>query len=196
MHESLKWFNTSVWRGVPRDLPSKGQAHRQLTIITRWVAVNKGGAIRPDIRARLVACELNTDADESGMFYAATPPLEDASMLVSEYATKRFQDGAPLQTPGLGITKAYVHGRQTRDLLCSFAKRAWLTLVHRRVPTKMHVREPGREANLGRDLRLIPQPDWLPKTCCVSVLCLQPCLQTEACRARRRFHGSRNKKRN
>ena len=56
--------------------------------------MNKGDASKPDIRARLVACELNTYTDESGLFYAATPPLEAKRILLSEHATKREQESS------------------------------------------------------------------------------------------------------
>ena len=41
---------------------------------TRWVLCNKGDDIEPDVRARLVACEVNHGGDAGGAFYASTPP--------------------------------------------------------------------------------------------------------------------------
>ena len=54
-------------------------------IKSRWVVVNKGDALKPDIRARLVACEINVYKTDE--FYASTPPLEAKNMLFSQYAT-------------------------------------------------------------------------------------------------------------
>ena len=41
---------------------------------TKWVDVNKGDAIHPEYRSRLVAQEINTNMRED--LFAATPPLE------------------------------------------------------------------------------------------------------------------------
>ena len=42
---------------------------------TRRVLCNKGDASNPDMRARLVACEVNKTGKEDA-FYASTPPGE------------------------------------------------------------------------------------------------------------------------
>ena len=42
---------------------------------SRWVLSNKGDAASPDVRARLVACEIN-HGDRNDIFAASTPPLE------------------------------------------------------------------------------------------------------------------------
>ena len=52
---------------------------------TRWIDVNKGDEINPDLRRRLVAQEYNV-GKEAGLF-AATPPLEAVKMQISEAAT-------------------------------------------------------------------------------------------------------------
>ena len=96
MQEELKWFNKVVWKGVSQGKEQKAGAPATRPIRTRWVIVNKGDAAKPDIRARLVACELNTYTDETGLFYAATPPLEAKRMLLSEYATMKTKKGKPL----------------------------------------------------------------------------------------------------
>ena len=48
---------------------------------TRWVDVNKGDAVHPEYRSRLVAQEVNTNRRED--LFAATPPLEAKKMLMS-----------------------------------------------------------------------------------------------------------------
>ena len=58
IREELDYFNSKVWelsdaRRVMGESDSK-------VIRTRWVITNKGDTEKPDIRARLVACELNT----------------------------------------------------------------------------------------------------------------------------------------
>ena len=113
MIDELKWFNDTVWEGVEIN----GQQAKQLKPIrTRWVLCNKGDALKPEVRARLVACEDNTYTDTTGAFYASTPPLEAKRMLFSEFASRRFRDGKPLQRSFLDITKAYFNGTPRRDL--------------------------------------------------------------------------------
>ena len=61
---------------------------------TRWVLSNKNDALDPDVRARLVAQEINVFNDESA--YAATPPLESKRLLLSQWAAEKTRNGAPL----------------------------------------------------------------------------------------------------
>ena len=75
--EELDYFGEKVWEAVPIQDALK---ERDAKIIgSRWVICNKNDPSNPDIRARLVAQEINTHADTS--FFAATPPLESKSML-------------------------------------------------------------------------------------------------------------------
>ena len=52
----------------------------------RWVCVNKGDNVNPDIRARLVAQEIR-QAKRYDVF-AGTPPLEALKILLSDCATE------------------------------------------------------------------------------------------------------------
>ena len=77
--EVLNYFNSRVWelsdaRSVLGDSDSK-------VIRTRWVIHNNGDAGKPDIRARLVACEVSTLKSDD--FVASTPPLEAQMRLLS-----------------------------------------------------------------------------------------------------------------
>ena len=83
-------------------------------IPSRWVLCNKGDSEHPDVRARLVGCEINTYKDDA--FYASTPPLEAKRMLLSEFATQRSKDGKPLQLSFVDVKKAYFHGIPKRAL--------------------------------------------------------------------------------
>ena len=67
---------------------------------------NKGDLQNPDVRARLVACEVNDH--KSDAFFAGTPPLEAKKLLFSEYASRRYaSDGKPLEISFVDIKKAY-----------------------------------------------------------------------------------------
>ena len=85
------------------------------TVRTRWVICNKSDDACPDIRARLVACELNTFSTDE--YFASTPPLEAKRMLLSEFATRRHcADGRPLEISFVDVRKAYFNGIPKRDL--------------------------------------------------------------------------------
>ena len=58
----------------------------------RWVHCNKGDAQNPDVRARLVACEVNYGTKEDS-FYAATPLLEAKNILFAKYAQEQIKKG-------------------------------------------------------------------------------------------------------
>ena len=116
MVNELQYFNAKVWKGVHPG----AQRSETPPIRVRWVLCNKGDAARPEIRARLVACEIKTYEDTTGLFYASTPPLEAKRVLLSELATKRFSNGKPLQLSFVDVTKAYFNGVPRRDLRVRF----------------------------------------------------------------------------
>ena len=60
---------------------------------SRWVLSNKGDIDEPDMRARLVACEVNKGQTKWD-FYASTPPLESKKFLFSEHATDKLRMGS------------------------------------------------------------------------------------------------------
>ena len=84
-------------------------------IRTRWVITDKCDEATPDIRARLVAQEINTF--KSDEFFASTPPLEAKRLLLSQFATERkLSDGRPLEVSFIDIKQAYVNAVPTRKL--------------------------------------------------------------------------------
>ena len=77
IQEELEYVNNNVWE-LSDAQKAIGDAEAK-TIRTRWVICNKGDAACPDIRARLVATELNTYKSDD--FFASTPPLEAKRLL-------------------------------------------------------------------------------------------------------------------
>ena len=72
MEEELEYFNAHVWDAVDRKLAYKTEDFKLVRM--RWVICNKGDGQEYNVRARLVACEVNTlETDE---YFASTPPLE------------------------------------------------------------------------------------------------------------------------
>ena len=93
MHDEVAWLNEHVWLGVPEE---EARAEKDAIIVgTRWVNCNKGDSAAPDVRARLVAQEVNTYQDEA--YFAAPPPLECKRALISQMVTERTRGGVPLK---------------------------------------------------------------------------------------------------
>ena len=93
MAEEMSYFNSTVWQAVDHQA-AKGKADFKL-IRTRWVVCNKGDTHHPDVRARLVACEINDQ--KSDAFFAGTPPLEAKKLLCSQFGSRRWlASGKPL----------------------------------------------------------------------------------------------------
>ena len=113
IREELSYFNKQVWelsdaQKVMGDKTAK-------TIRTRWVITNKGDDAAPDIRARLVATEVNTFKSDD--FFASTPPLEAKRILFSTMASKRRDStGRPLELSFVDVKKAYFNGVPRRRL--------------------------------------------------------------------------------
>ena len=103
INEELDYFNANVWCGVHINDALKDPAAK--VISSRWVVCNKNDAHNPDVRARLVAQEVNTGSDAS--YFAATPPLECKRMLLSQYATEKTRHGQPLKLRFIDVRKTY-----------------------------------------------------------------------------------------
>ena len=115
--EELNYLNDVVW-----DVETKTSMTAVLDHIfvrSRWVLCNKGDADSPDIRARLVACELNKEGKQDS-FFASTPPLEAKKSLSAQYARERHRGGAPLQL-------SFVDFRKPISMACRNALCTWLS---------------------------------------------------------------------
>ena len=86
-----------------------------ILVRSRWVLCNKGDAESPDVRARLVSCELNK-GDRNDAFSASTPPLEGKRLLFSRYTSERKRRGKPLRISFVDIRKAYFNALPEREI--------------------------------------------------------------------------------
>ena len=103
IEDKLMYFNSKVWQ-VCSKAEMEAVPHHIL-VRCRWVLCNKGDAAQPDIRARLVACELNR-GDKHDAFFASTPPLEAKKLLFASYARERKRNGQCLQISFVDVRKA------------------------------------------------------------------------------------------
>ena len=106
MEEELGYFNAHVWDAADKGAGMTTDNFKLVRM--RWALCNKGDESDYDVRARLVACEVNTF--KSDEFYASTPPLEAKRLLFSEFANvarRKANQGKNIVLSSLDIKKAY-----------------------------------------------------------------------------------------
>ena len=140
--EELDYFNDRVWEIETKDDMFKIQDH--VFVRSRWVMCNKGDAENPDIRARLVACEINK-GDKQDNFFASTPPLEAKKILFAQFTQERHRNGKPLRLSFVDVRKAYFNGIPKRPLYMAFPKELGLpaNLVAKQVRCVYGTRDAG-----------------------------------------------------
>ena len=112
--EELTYFNDRVWQIT--DLKTAEGYPDAKVVRCRWVLCNKGDATSPDVRARLVACEVNYGGTKEESFYASTPPLEAKKLLFKKYADKPIVNGAHMRLGFVDVKKAYFNGVPKRNV--------------------------------------------------------------------------------
>ena len=117
--EELDYFNSKVWEISSVD--QMAQYPDAVKVKSRWVLCNKGDADNPDVRARLVPCDLNKDG-RNDSFSASTPPLEGKKSLFAKYASTRTKNGVPLRISFVDIRKAYFNAIPQRDIFMQVPK--------------------------------------------------------------------------
>ena len=117
--EDLDYVNGRVWEVSMREDMMKVPDH--VSVRSTWVNCSKGDAANPDIRAKLVACELNK-SDNHDNFFAPTAPLEAKKLLFAHNAKERTGNGKPLRLSFVDVRKAYFNGIPKRDIYRSFPK--------------------------------------------------------------------------
>ena len=101
--------NIGVYRKVPITQCLKETGKRPIG--TRWVDTNKGDKLKPKVRSRLVAQEINRhDMPE---LFAATPPLEYIKYLISLCASSQWTN-SPTRLKISYVKKAYFYAAATR----------------------------------------------------------------------------------
>ena len=141
--DELDYFNQHVWR-----LEEKSQMYAvpdHIFVRSRWIMCNKGDSANPDMRARLVACEVNKEG-KNDLFHASTPPLEAKKALFSMYASQRTRGGKPLRLSFVDIRKAYFNGIPTRSLYMSLPPELGLppNLVAKQIRCVYGTRDAGK----------------------------------------------------
>ena len=112
--EELAYFNHKVWQIT--DMTA-AQSYKDAKIVRcRWVLANKGDATSPDVRARLVACEVNHGGGKEEDYYASTPPLEALKLLFAKYADSPAVGGEPMRIGFVDAKKAYFNGIPKRNV--------------------------------------------------------------------------------
>ena len=94
-------------------------------------SVNKADAENPDMRARLVSCEVNKDkGSRPPEFHASTPPLEAQRAMFSRFASEPFREiegkRVAVQMSFVDIRKAYFNGIPKRLVYIGLPKKLGL----------------------------------------------------------------------
>ena len=112
---------------------------------SRWVLCNKGDSDQPDVRARLVSCELN-NGERNDMFAASTPPLEGKRMLFTRFVSEQKRSGQPLRISFVDIRKAYFNALPERAMFMRLPKEMGLppNTVARQVRCVYGTRDAGK----------------------------------------------------
>ena len=119
MEDELNYFNEKVWKITTTE--KMKELDDWILTRSRWVLCNKGDSEAPDVRARLVACELN-DGHRNDLFAASTPPLEAKRILFAKYVTEQRRNGQPLRLSFVDIRKAYFNATPTRNIFMRVPK--------------------------------------------------------------------------
>ena len=115
--EELSYFcEKEVW--MIEDFNAMQKVADHVLVKSRWVLCNKGDLDKPDMRARLVACEVNK-GQKNADFFASTPPLESKKLLFSQFASEKSRadtkgESKPLRLSFIDIKKAYFNAIPTR----------------------------------------------------------------------------------
>ena len=118
--EELDYFNSRVWEISTMEEMRAVPGH--IHVRSRWVCCNKGDDSMPDVRCRLVACEINKGGDRPDHFFASTPPLEAKKLLFARFAQERMRSGQHLQLSFVDVRKAYFNGIPRRPVYMQFPK--------------------------------------------------------------------------
>ena len=99
-----------VWTKIPRS-----EAHRRgwKIVKTRWIDINKGDANNRKYRSRLVAREINTQANPE--MFAATPPIEALKLLIAIASTEGAH-GRRRRLMVNDVSRAYFYAKATRKV--------------------------------------------------------------------------------
>ena len=123
--DELNYFNSKVWQ-----IEHVSDMYKEVDYVrtrSRWVVCNKGDDSAPDVRARLVSCEINKNkSDKPFEFYASTPPLEAQRIMFDRFASERYrvidEKKVPLQMSFVDIRKAYFNGIPRRKVYMDLPK--------------------------------------------------------------------------
>ena len=108
-----------VYSKVPR---SEAVIHGCKVITTRWLDINKGDDVKPNLRARLVGRELKLDNRFD--LFAATPPLEALRLICAICANHKFRDN-PFRILSVDVRRAYFYAKVSRSVYIEIPAEDW-----------------------------------------------------------------------
>ena len=143
IEDELMYFNSKVWQVCSKAEMEQVPDH--ILVRCRWVLCNKGDTARPDVRARLVATEINKDGPIAH-FAASTPPLEGKKALFAKFVSHRRTGKDALRISFVDIRKAYFNAIPERAIFMKLPPEMGLgpDVVARQVRCVYGTRDAGR----------------------------------------------------
>ena len=127
--KELEFFTSKgVWVKVPRQRAFDRTGRPPISV--RWVDVNKGDDVEPNVRSRLVARQLKALDTSGTSYFAPAPPLEALRTIIS-LAMTRIKTHQPIWDPrspkrqqisGLDVVRAYFNAKIDRENAPSFVE--------------------------------------------------------------------------
>ncbi|MDP6295142.1 MAG: hypothetical protein QF618_03930, partial [SAR324 cluster bacterium] len=128
--EEIGWADKlRVWDKVPRSAALRAG---KKVIGTKWVDINKGDALEPNVRSRLVAKELRAFAPwiPQEDLFAATPPGAALNLLLSTMVTRKSRrgpgraGGKPYKMAFLDVRRAFFRAAATETVFIELPEEA------------------------------------------------------------------------
>ena len=128
--EEIGWADKlRVWDKVPRSAAFRAG---KKVIGTKWVDINKGDALAPNVRSRLVAKELRAFAPwiPQEDLFAATPPGAALNLLLSTMVTRKSRrgpgraGGKPYKMAFLDVRRAFFRAAATETVFIELPEEA------------------------------------------------------------------------
>ena len=120
IEDELNYFNSKAW-----EITTEEEMRKIPDVIftrCRWVLCNKGDRDSPDVRARLVACELNRDGKVDKFSASTPPPLEGKKCLFTKFSSEKTRNDKPLRLSFIDIRKAYFNAIPEREIVMTCPK--------------------------------------------------------------------------
>ena len=122
--DELEYFNDHVWR--IEDQATMLAIKDHIFARSCWVMCNKGDHIEPDMRARLVACEVNKKG-KSDLFHASTPSTRSQTVAIRQICIRAPQKRQTIEAIICWHPQSLLEWCAAQRCICAPTQNAWTT---------------------------------------------------------------------